>query len=63
MEDLIDDAAQSERVKGNDELRNVREATMKILVKESKSMEMEVKKNNDKVRAFLLSEQEQQHRQ
>lgn len=63
MEDRIDDAVQSERVKANDELRNVREAMMKILVKERKLMKMEMKKNNDKVRALLLSKQEQQYRQ
>ena len=53
MEDSIDDAVQSERVKSNDELRNVREAMIKILVKERKSMKIEIKKNDDKARALL----------
>ena len=61
MEDRIDDAVQSERNKANDELRNVREAMMKILVKERKLMKMEMKKNNDRVRALLLSKQQEQH--
>ena len=60
MEDRIGDNVQSERIKANDELRNVKEAMMKILVKERTFMTMKMKKNNDKVRTLLLSKQEQQ---
>ena len=63
MEDRIDHAAQSDRVKANDELSNVREAMMKILINESKLMKMEMKKNDDKVCALSLIKREQQCRQ
>lgn len=62
MGDRINDAVQSERIKHNAELRNVREVMMKILVKEIILMKMEMKKNNDKVRVLLLIKQEQKCR-